>query len=113
MPQRTAQGNRGAGSTQWVPCAEVGTLQHVKVMGVGALSTVHGMSIMASIMGGPLCQLQERSRSHASPEVPPLLVDLEAQVQRDAPKKHAAGEGGQLSFAAGLSAKERSARKPW
>jgi len=65
-PQWTAQGHRRARSIQWGPWAEVGmavqknTLQRAKAMGVGALSTVHGMSIMGSLLGSPIFRRSRR-----------------------------------------------------
>jgi len=117
-PQWTAQGHRQARSIQWGPWAEVGmavqknTLQRAKAMGVGALSTVHGMSIMGSLIASSDCVVGavpvkwSKYLRSAYQEVPPFLVDLEAEVKRDAPNKGAAGGEGQMSYA-GLTAEER------
>jgi len=121
-PHWTAQGQRRAWSVQWGPWAEVGmavqknTLQRAKAMGVGALSTVHGMSIMGSVLAsnelvvGAVPVNWAKYLRSAYPEAPRFLAEFEAEARKAAPAKSAGGEGSLgTSALASLSPEERVA----
>jgi len=121
-PHWTAQELRRTWSIQWGPWAEVGmavqknTLQRAKAMGVGALGTVHGMSIMGTVLAGaerlvgavPVNWVKYLRSAYQ--EVPRFLAEFEAEARRNMSAK-AGGEGGQVDISAfaGLSPEERVA----
>jgi len=118
-PHWSARKERHAWSVQWGPWAEVGmavqknTLQRAKAMGVGALSTAHGMGIMASILVGPEVVVGaapvrwNKYLRSAYLEVPHFLEDMHAEAKQSAHAATTEGSGAANSALAGLSPEER------
>jgi len=118
-PSWSAKGTRRARSVQWGPWGEAGmaveknTVQRAKASGLGALSSVQGMTIMASVLLGEGCLV---GAAHVRwmkfirsvyDKTPSFLEDMEAEARRAAPRADE-GSGNLASSLTSMSKEERA-----